>query len=215
MSNFIRPAFDPVAGVVRDATWIDDYFGPHQYGVQFDAGGPVYRPDQASTEAAGEWIADLRSKLAAAEAEIELLKKQVIGLAEMQAEEWEHIECDACAPLRTRAEAAEAREAQMREALEIIAGKRQCIDNLMGNVDVAEWALKHTQPSDYRERVRGEERERCAKVADDIGKRNDAASIRASNAGRDIVASHRRSNVETAIEIASAIRALGDSNANG
>ena len=30
---------------------------------------------------------------------------------------------------------------RQREALEIIAGKRQCIDNLMGNVDVAEAAL--------------------------------------------------------------------------
>ena len=32
------------------------------------------------------------------------------------------------------------------EACEIIAGKRQCLDNLMGNVDVAEWALKATAP---------------------------------------------------------------------
>lgn len=69
MSNFIQPAFDPVAGIVRDATWIDDYFGPHKYGVQFDAGGPVYRPDQAEVAAAGECIADLRAKLVAAEAD--------------------------------------------------------------------------------------------------------------------------------------------------
>lgn len=31
--------------------------------------------------------------------------------------------------------------ARLREALEIIAGKRQCIDNLMSNVDVARAAL--------------------------------------------------------------------------
>ena len=31
--------------------------------------------------------------------------------------------------------------AKAREALEIIAGKRQCVDNLMSNVDVANAAL--------------------------------------------------------------------------
>lgn len=43
-------------------------------------------------------------------------------------------------PTTLRALAAE-RDA-LREALEIIAGKRQCIDNLMSNVDVARAALK-------------------------------------------------------------------------
>ena len=35
----------------------------------------------------------------------------------------------------------EAENARLREALEIIAGKRQCIDNLMGNIEIAEAAL--------------------------------------------------------------------------
>lgn len=35
---------------------------------------------------------------------------------------------------------------KMREALEIIVGKRPCIDNLMSNVDVALWALKEVKP---------------------------------------------------------------------
>ena len=40
-----------------------------------------------------------------------------------------------------RAEAAERENAELRVALEIIAGRRQCIDNLMSNVDVANAAL--------------------------------------------------------------------------
>lgn len=42
------------------------------------------------------------------------------------------------------ASALRARVAVMQEALEIIAGKRQCLDNLMGNKDVALAALKGT-----------------------------------------------------------------------
>lgn len=118
MSNFIQPAFDPAAGIVRDATWIDDYFGPHQYGVQFDAGGPVYRPDQAEVAAAGECIADLRAKLVAAEAENRELR------AELE-----------------RREAGSVRDAERR---------RRC------------WRRWKS-----RERVRREERERIAKVADE------------------------------------------------
>lgn len=37
-----------------------------------------------------------------------------------------------------------ARLGRMREGLEIISGKRQCLDNLMGNVDIARAALKDT-----------------------------------------------------------------------
>lgn len=36
----------------------------------------------------------------------------------------------------------EAENARLREALEIIAGKRLCLDGLMGNVDVARAALE-------------------------------------------------------------------------
>jgi len=41
-----------------------------------------------------------------------------------------------------RALNAERRVSIATEALEIIAGKRQCIDNLMGNREVAEYALR-------------------------------------------------------------------------
>lgn len=43
--------------------------------------------------------------------------------------------------ITSRAEAAEAKVERLTEALEIIAGRRPCIDNLMGNIDVARAAL--------------------------------------------------------------------------
>lgn len=42
---------------------------------------------------------------------------------------------------------AQAQVERMRAALEIIAGKRKCIDNLMGNVDVANEALRLVPPT--------------------------------------------------------------------
>ena len=50
--------------------------------------------------------------------------------------------------LEARAEKAEAKVAIAKQALEIIAGKSQCIDNLMGNGDVAESALAAMEAAD-------------------------------------------------------------------
>lgn len=183
MSNFIHPAFDPAAGVVREATWMDNYFGAHIYGVQFDAGGTVYRTEQVGIDACAAVLADLRSKLAAAEDKIvwgfyeNRVPQYIQGPAGMheltspitaeEANQWVKQLVVAEARWRQEKDDLLAREAQLREALEIIAGKRQCIDNLMGNADIAEWALKHTQPSDYRERVRREAFEEAAKVCEE------------------------------------------------
>ena len=49
---------------------------------------------------------------------------------------------------KARAEAAEAKVALAKQALKIIAGKSQCIDNLMGNGDVAEAALAAMEATD-------------------------------------------------------------------
>ena len=39
MSNFIAPTRYPdEAGEIQPATWLDDYFGPHEYGVRFPNG---------------------------------------------------------------------------------------------------------------------------------------------------------------------------------
>lgn len=35
MSNFIQTTKHPKTGKIEPATWLDDYFGPHQYGVKF------------------------------------------------------------------------------------------------------------------------------------------------------------------------------------
>ena len=45
MSSYRAAAYDPDKNIIRTAWWIDDYFGKHKYGVQFDAGvGRVYEP---------------------------------------------------------------------------------------------------------------------------------------------------------------------------
>ena len=45
MSSYYAPAYHPVERVIRKAFWIDDHFGPLEYGVQFDS-GPVFRAEQ-------------------------------------------------------------------------------------------------------------------------------------------------------------------------
>lgn len=51
MSNHYDDAYDPVSKTVRKACWMDGYFGKHRYGVQFDEGGPVYRPEEVAVPA--------------------------------------------------------------------------------------------------------------------------------------------------------------------
>jgi hypothetical protein len=45
MSNFIQPTIHPNTGNVEDATWHDNYFGHHRYGVEF-ADGAIF-PESA------------------------------------------------------------------------------------------------------------------------------------------------------------------------
>lgn len=46
MSNFTRVAWHPVERVARAAAYMDDYFGPHRYGVKFDGDPYVFKPDE-------------------------------------------------------------------------------------------------------------------------------------------------------------------------
>lgn len=46
MSSFVQAAYHPTERRIRAAAFIDDYFGPHDYGVRFDEGGPVFRPKE-------------------------------------------------------------------------------------------------------------------------------------------------------------------------
>ena len=45
MSCYIAKAINPGNGEVQDAEFLDDYFGPHQYGVRFPGSPHVYRAD--------------------------------------------------------------------------------------------------------------------------------------------------------------------------
>lgn len=95
-------------------------------------------------------ITTLRSQLAEARAEIERLTKErdeareygkQARLRENAAEDARIHEQHRASVAEARAAALEAQNGTLREALEIIAGRRQCLDNLMGNRDVAEAAL--------------------------------------------------------------------------
>lgn len=61
MSNYIAPAFHPKTGKIVDANWIDDYFGPHVYGVRFDGDDKTYKSIECAMEAASVEIDRLRS----------------------------------------------------------------------------------------------------------------------------------------------------------
>jgi hypothetical protein len=45
MSSFNAPTKHPVTGKVEKATWIDDHFGRHRYGVSFPGDKTIYDPD--------------------------------------------------------------------------------------------------------------------------------------------------------------------------
>ncbi len=44
MSSFTRVAWNPREQQARAASWLDDYFGRHEYGVSFAGDSHVYRP---------------------------------------------------------------------------------------------------------------------------------------------------------------------------
>lgn len=49
MSNFMRRTRHPETGLMEDATWHDDFFGPHIYGVSFPY-GRMYCEDEHEWE---------------------------------------------------------------------------------------------------------------------------------------------------------------------
>ncbi len=46
MSNYTRVAWHPKERVARAASWLDDFFGRHEYGVSFEGDETVYRPSE-------------------------------------------------------------------------------------------------------------------------------------------------------------------------
>lgn len=61
---------------------------------------------------------------------------------------------EATAAERERCAKIAEQEAVLRTALEIIAGRRQCVDNLMGNADVAIAALNHNNGASIAAAIR-------------------------------------------------------------
>lgn len=57
MSSYIRKTKHPETGEWLDAYWLDDYFGPHHYGVQFK-GGDVFDPEKVTLETNDEPTAE-------------------------------------------------------------------------------------------------------------------------------------------------------------
>ena len=49
MSTYSRQTKHPVTGEWHEATWIDDFYGRHRYGVQFPDGG-TYNPEKTKLE---------------------------------------------------------------------------------------------------------------------------------------------------------------------
>ena len=46
MSNFTIPTVHPVSGKTVNAMWLDDHFGRHLYGIQFEGEEKVYRASE-------------------------------------------------------------------------------------------------------------------------------------------------------------------------
>ena len=49
MSTYSKQTKHPITGEWHEATWIDDFYGRHRYGVQFPDGG-TYNPDTTKLE---------------------------------------------------------------------------------------------------------------------------------------------------------------------
>lgn len=49
MSNYMRRTRHPETGLMEDATWLDDFFGPHIYAVKFPY-GRIYCEDEYEWE---------------------------------------------------------------------------------------------------------------------------------------------------------------------
>ena len=52
MSNFKKITRHPVTGLLKIAEWLDDYFGPHEYGVRFEGNTKVYREEDVDVNLA-------------------------------------------------------------------------------------------------------------------------------------------------------------------
>lgn len=62
MSTYKRITKHPQTRFYEKATWIDDYFGPHLYGVAFESDGKVYPPELVDRgEVKNFWTEDVKA----------------------------------------------------------------------------------------------------------------------------------------------------------
>ena len=58
MSNFVASAFHPKTGKLEQASWCDNHFGQHEYGVLFP-GDPEYYPSWQCERAGDKAMAEI------------------------------------------------------------------------------------------------------------------------------------------------------------
>jgi len=92
MSTYSKQTKHPVTGEWHEATWIDDFYGRHNYGVQFPDGG-TYNPEKTkletrddeqmtSTEKIDEMVRDFCSVAPKSKSEVRQRISQAIKEAE-------------------------------------------------------------------------------------------------------------------------------------
>ena len=60
MSNYTQPTKHPETGEIEMADWLDDFFGPHRYGVLFPDGRVWREQDIEPEETTEQILSDLR-----------------------------------------------------------------------------------------------------------------------------------------------------------
>jgi hypothetical protein len=64
MSTYKKITKNPSTGLYENATWHDDYFGRHLYGVEF-SDGKIYPPDYLRDEVKHYWAEDVKKAFGA------------------------------------------------------------------------------------------------------------------------------------------------------
>lgn len=90
MSTYKKITKHPLNGSYFNATWHDDYFGPHLYGVSFDGDKVVYPAEQVEQAQLKEfWVADVLEALRKAGNDEKQIIRFLAALQETYNERWD------------------------------------------------------------------------------------------------------------------------------
>lgn len=90
MSTYNKITRHPATGEFENAKWIDDYYGPHQYGVEFPSDGKVFPPELVNASQLKEfWAQDVIDALISLGANDEELLEFLAELQKMYRARWE------------------------------------------------------------------------------------------------------------------------------